>query len=203
MKCKNIHKLVFLAQSGELSGDDKSLLAEHLEQCASCMEYAEDFKRVMNRAEGSLRTGDVPEHIIFGIRQMAVARAHEGSKPGFPGKTLQKLFPGSVRGFFSLARRYSVAAAAALAVLVGIWAFVSGSRDNGTGDAAFTRDSGYEEPLYYELAGIPGVDDSEFFSELVFSTAGDDLFGAMQYNENLPGITQIDREILLLDALAI
>ena len=204
MKCESIHKLVCLAHSREISGEERFALEKHLEQCSSCREYSEEFTLVTERARANLRAGDVSEDIVFGIRQMAAARLHSKADTGSKGG-LSRIIPGSYSGgFFYCFKRYSMAAAATIVVLAGIWAFIAGSRDNGPGASAVLPEenvpAGRDD---YATTEVVDFETLVLFPDVIFSTAGDDLFEAITVSENISEVTLIDREILLLDGYAI
>ena len=90
MNCKRVQRLVFLLDSGELSGRRERAVAAHLERCPVCTAFCADARRLLSAGDVSYGREDGPSPFTM-TRIMARARKSVLRKqpfvfamPGFP-----------------------------------------------------------------------------------------------------------------------
>ena len=112
MKCTRARKYILLEQSGELPGRRAAGLVSHLEKCAGCRKYRDFSIKAASDAADYLPAGELSADVMTSIRNEAASFSRNH-------KTVLFLRP---------AYR-ALACAAALALVVGGWAYFAGTEN--------------------------------------------------------------------------
>jgi len=90
MNCERVQRLVFLLDSGELTGWSRKCVEGHLERCPGCASFHSEAQQLLSATEGSLDTLDSLSPFVM-TRIMAHAKESALHRPVIFGRPVLEL----------------------------------------------------------------------------------------------------------------
>lgn len=184
MNCRQAEQQLLLKDSGELPFRDRLRLEQHLAACSRCRACRDDMERVMSLARQGLPAGEPGARALAAIREAARCGVLTVAGTGW----------GWGRGLAVAMVRPALALAAIVVLCLGGWYWLAGRSSAPTGPMAVL-----EQPaLEFAAQSGEGFEElTRMLTEDVVVIEGLSELGA------LSDISRLDRDLLLLEGLAI